>query len=82
MNQDLVMAGKRVFGPHDDSQAAKQPDAMKYSVVSQGTAITPVSKIVMLMDFEPIMHGDSRNFLFLDFHVESLPNTYPLNHRP
>jgi prepilin-type N-terminal cleavage/methylation domain-containing protein/prepilin-type processing-associated H-X9-DG protein len=82
MNQDLVMAGKRVFGPQDDSQAADQPDAMKYSVVSQGTAKTPVSKIVMLMDFEQIMHGDSRNFLFLDFHVESLPNTYPLTHRP
>jgi prepilin-type N-terminal cleavage/methylation domain-containing protein/prepilin-type processing-associated H-X9-DG protein len=82
MNQDLVMAGKRVFGPQDDDQAAIQPDAMKYSVVSQGTARTPLSKIVMLMDFESIMHGDSRNFLFLDFHVESLPNTYPLTHRP
>lgn len=82
MNQDLVMAGNRVFGPQDDRQAANQPDAMRYSVVSQGTARTPVSKIVMLMDFEPIMHGESRNFLFLDFHVETLPNTYTLNHRP
>jgi prepilin-type N-terminal cleavage/methylation domain-containing protein/prepilin-type processing-associated H-X9-DG protein len=82
LNQDLMIAGKRVFGPQDDSQAASQPDAMTYSVVSQGAARTPVSKIVMLMDFEPIMHGESRNFLFLDFHVESLPNTYTLNPRP
>jgi prepilin-type N-terminal cleavage/methylation domain-containing protein/prepilin-type processing-associated H-X9-DG protein len=82
MNQDLVLAGKRVFGPQDDSQAANQPDTMRYSVVSQGAPRTPISKIVMLMDFEPIMHGSSRNFLFLDFHVEALPNTYPLNPRP
>lgn len=82
MNQDLVLAGKRVFGPQDDSQAASQPDAMTYSVVSQGTARTPVSKIVMLMDFEPTMHGKSRNYLFFDFHVESLPNTYRLDPRP
>jgi prepilin-type processing-associated H-X9-DG protein len=82
MNQDLVLSGKRVFGPQDDSQAANQPDTMKYSVVSEGTPRTPVSKIVMLMDFEPTMHGESRNYLFLDFHVETLPNTHPLNARP
>lgn len=82
MNQDLVIAGQRVFGPQNDSQAANQPDAMKYTVVSQGTARTPASKIVMLMDFEPTMHGDSRNYLFLDFHVESRPNTYRLDPRP
>jgi prepilin-type N-terminal cleavage/methylation domain-containing protein/prepilin-type processing-associated H-X9-DG protein len=82
MNQDLVLSGKRVFGPQNDSQAANQPDTMKYSVASQGAPITPVSKIVMLMDFEPIMHGISRNYLFLDFHVETLPNTYPADARP
>ncbi len=82
MNQDLVLSGKRVFGPQDDSQSTNQPNTMKYSVVSGGAPKTPVSKIVMLMDFEPTMHGVSRNYLFLDFHVESLPNTYPLNARP
>lgn len=82
MNQDLVMAGKRVFGPQNDSQAANQPDAMRYSVVSQGTARTPISKIVMLNDFEPTIHGESRNYLFLDFHVETRPNSYKLNARP
>ncbi len=82
MNQDLVMSGKRVFGPQDDSQAANQPDTMRYSVVAAGAPKTPVSKIVMLMDFEPTMHGDSRNFLFLDFHVESLSNQYKLDSSP
>jgi len=82
MNQDLVLSGKRVFGPQDDSQAANQPDTMKYSVVSEGTPRAPVSKIVMLMDFEPTIHGESRNYLFLDFHVETLPNSYKLNARP
>jgi prepilin-type processing-associated H-X9-DG protein len=55
---------------------------MKYSVVSDGVPKTPVGKIVMLMDFEPIMHGESRNYLFLDFHIETLPNTDPSNARP
>jgi prepilin-type N-terminal cleavage/methylation domain-containing protein len=82
LNQDLVLSGKRVFGPQDSNQAANQPDTMKHAVVSQGTARTPVSKIVMLMDFEPTIHGKSRNYLFLDYHVESLPNTFSLNARP
>jgi prepilin-type N-terminal cleavage/methylation domain-containing protein/prepilin-type processing-associated H-X9-DG protein len=82
MNQDLVLSGKRVFGPQDDSQAANQPDTIRHSVVAAGTPRTPVSKIVMLMDFEPTMHGKSRNYLFLDFHVESLPNSYTLDARP
>ena len=82
MNQDLVLFGKRVFGPQDDSQSANQPDTMRYSVVASGTPRTPASKIVMLMDFEPTMHGVSRNYLFLDFHVETLPNKYKLDSSP
>jgi prepilin-type N-terminal cleavage/methylation domain-containing protein/prepilin-type processing-associated H-X9-DG protein len=82
MNQDLVLSGNRVFGPQDDSQSAKQPDTMRYSVVSAGAPRTPVSKIVMLMDFEATMHGASRNYLFLDFHVETLPNRYKLDSSP
>jgi prepilin-type N-terminal cleavage/methylation domain-containing protein/prepilin-type processing-associated H-X9-DG protein len=82
MNQDLVLQGKRVFGPQTDQQAANQPDTMKYSVVSDGAPRTPVGNIVMLMDFEPLMHGNKRNYLFLDFHVETLPNTHPLGPRP
>jgi prepilin-type processing-associated H-X9-DG protein len=82
MNQDLVLAGKRVFGPQDDKQAANQPDTIKYPVVCDGTAKTPVGKIVMLMDFEALMHGTKRNFLFLDFHVEGLPNTRTMDARP
>jgi prepilin-type N-terminal cleavage/methylation domain-containing protein/prepilin-type processing-associated H-X9-DG protein len=82
MNQDLVLAGKRVFGPQTDEQAEKQTDTMRYSVVSDGAPKTPVSKIVKLMDFEATMHGGSRNYLFLDFHVESRPNTHPTDARP
>ena len=82
MNQDLVLSGNRVFGPQSESDALKQPDTMRYSVVAAGTPRTPVSKIVMLMDFEPTMHGESRNYLFLDFHVETLPNKYTLDARP
>jgi prepilin-type N-terminal cleavage/methylation domain-containing protein/prepilin-type processing-associated H-X9-DG protein len=82
MNQDLELSGKRVFGPQDESQAATQPDTMRHSVVVAGTPRTPVSKIVMLQDFEPTMHGESRNYLFLDFHVESRPNSYTLDARP
>jgi prepilin-type processing-associated H-X9-DG protein len=82
MNQDLELNGNRVFGPQGESQAAKQPDTMRYSVVASGTPRTPVSKIVMLMDFEPTMHGKSRNYLFLDFHVETRPNSYTLDARP
>ena len=82
MNQDLVLAGKRVFGPQTDEQAENQTDTVRYSVVSEGAPKTPVSKIVMLMDFEATMHGESRNYLFFDFHVESLPNTHPTDARP
>ena len=82
MNQDLMLQGKRVFGPQNDQQAANQPDTMRYSAVSAGAPRTPVDKIVMLRDFEPTMHGNTRNYLFLDFHVESLPNTHPMDARP
>lgn len=82
LNQDLVLQGKRVFGPQDDKQAQNQPDTMKYAAVAEGTARTPVGEIVMLMDFEPAMHGKTRNFLFLDFHVESLPNSQGMSARP
>jgi prepilin-type N-terminal cleavage/methylation domain-containing protein/prepilin-type processing-associated H-X9-DG protein len=80
MNQDLVLRGKRVFGPQEP-QAANQT-TMNYSVVADGAPNTPVGRIVMLMDFEPIMHGKSRNYLFLDFHVETLRNTRGANARP
>jgi prepilin-type processing-associated H-X9-DG protein len=82
MNQDLVLSGNRLFGPQGESDALKKPDTMTYSVVASGTPRTPISKIVMLMDFEPTMHGESRNYLFLDFHVETLPNSYKLDARP
>jgi prepilin-type N-terminal cleavage/methylation domain-containing protein/prepilin-type processing-associated H-X9-DG protein len=80
MNQDLVLKGKRVFGPQE-AQAANQT-TMTYSAVADGAPNTPVGRIVMLMDFEPIMHGKTRNYLFLDFHVETLPNTRGVNPRP
>lgn len=82
MNQDLVLSGNRVFGPQGESDALKKTDTMTYTVVAAGTPRTPVSKIVMLMDFEPTIHGESRNYLFLDFHVETRPNSYTLNARP
>jgi prepilin-type N-terminal cleavage/methylation domain-containing protein/prepilin-type processing-associated H-X9-DG protein len=82
MNQDLVLQGKRVFGPQEDQQAQNNPDTMRYSVVSAGAPRTPVGKIVMLRDFEAKMHGKTRNYLFLDFHVEILPNSHPTNARP
>jgi prepilin-type N-terminal cleavage/methylation domain-containing protein/prepilin-type processing-associated H-X9-DG protein len=82
MNQDLRLSGKRVFGPQDDGQAATQPDTMKYSVVLDGAPRTPISKIVMLSDFHPTIHGNSTNHLFLDFHVESRPNTFTFSASP
>jgi prepilin-type N-terminal cleavage/methylation domain-containing protein/prepilin-type processing-associated H-X9-DG protein len=83
MNQDLVLKGKRVFGPQNDQQAQNQPNTMKYTVVSDGAPRTPIGKIVMLRDFEESIHGNNkRNFLFLDFHVEVLPSTHPLDPRP
>lgn len=82
MNQDLMLQGKRVFGPQDDKQAANQPNTMKYTAVANGASKTPISKIVMLRDFEALMHGNTRNYLFLDFHVEKLPSDYPMDARP
>lgn len=82
MNQDLRLSGNRVFGPQSEQDALKKSDTMTYSVVAAGAPKTPVSKIVMLMDFEPTMHGESRNYLFLDFHVETLPNSYKLDASP
>ena len=82
MNQDLMLQGKRVFGPQNDQQAENQPDTMRHLSVSAGAPKTPVGNIVMLRDFEALMHGKTRNYLFLDFHVESLPNTHPMDARP
>ena len=82
LNQDLVLRGKRVFGAQDAQQAQNNPDTMRYSEVSEGAPRTPVGKIVMLRDFEATMHGKTRNYLFLDFHVEILPSTHPTNARP
>lgn len=80
MNQDLVLNGKRVFGPQSDQQPNQS--TIIYSEVADGAPKTPVGRIVMLMDFEPIMHGKTRNYLFLDFHVETLRNTRMAGARP
>jgi prepilin-type N-terminal cleavage/methylation domain-containing protein/prepilin-type processing-associated H-X9-DG protein len=82
MNQDLMLKGKRVFGPQTDQQAADQPDTMRYSAVSDGAPATPIGKIVMLTDFEERIHGNTRNYLFMDFHVESLPGSHPVEAWP
>ena len=77
MNQDQSIDGRRIYGTQ---QGANNPyGPMSYVVVTNGTAETPFSRILFLADGhhptekEDPVHGKVRNCLFLDFHVESLP---------
>lgn len=77
LNQDQAIKGRRIYG----TQSGQKPayGSMSYAAVVRGTGRTPISKIIYLTDghhpsesSEPV-HGNKRNYLFLDFHVESLP---------
>lgn len=74
-NQDQRIRGTRVWGTQ--SSDSQQYGPMSYSIVSGGTDLTPVSRIIYLADGCPTeannpVHGSLRDYLFLDFHVESL----------
>ena len=77
MNQDQRVNGRRIYGTQKN--ATDQYGPMSYASVANGTEKSPLSSILFLSDghhptekTEPV-HGNMRNHLFLDFHVESLP---------
>lgn len=77
MNQDQEIHGTRIWGSQNTTPGNPY-GPMRYGIVANGTDRTPVSKIIYLADECPTelknpVHGSYRNFLFLDFHVESLP---------
>lgn len=85
MNQDQRVNGKRIFGP----QGSNDPEinTMRYATIINGTAKTPLEKMPMISDgstnsSQPHAHGNVRNILFLDFHAETRPLTYPVNGLP
>lgn len=77
MNQDQVIGGRRVFGTQGNKNNPTEYGGMSYAGIVNGTDRTPVSKIVFIADgHHPTesgnpVHGGMRNYLFLDFHVES-----------
>lgn len=77
MNQDQAIRGRRIYGTQRNARDQYGP--MSYAAVADGTDRTSLAGIIYLADghhpsekTEPV-HGNSRNYLFLDFHVESLP---------
>jgi len=77
MNQDQSVNGRRIYGTQSNQSTQYGP--MSYAVVANGTEKTPASRILFLADghhptekIDPV-HGKRRSYLFLDFHVESLP---------
>lgn len=77
MNQDQSVNGRRIYGTQRNARDQYGP--MSYASVANGTDRTPLSSILYLADGhhptekdDPV-HGTMRNYLFLDFHVESLP---------
>ena len=76
LNQDQRINGARVFGPQETDDPVK--NTMRYVGVLKGTSSNPASRIPMLSDYEDV-HGDVRNMLFFDLHVETRPMTYPVN---
>lgn len=77
MNQDQEICGTRIWGSQNTTPGTPY-GPMRYGIVTNGTDHTPVAKIIYLADEGPNelsdpVHGSYRNFLFLDFHVESLP---------
>lgn len=77
MNQDQSINGRRIYGTQQNARDQYGP--MSYAAVANGTKETPLSRILFLADGhhptekEDPVHGKTRNYLFLDFHVESLP---------
>jgi prepilin-type N-terminal cleavage/methylation domain-containing protein/prepilin-type processing-associated H-X9-DG protein len=77
MNQDQSINGRRIYGTQQN--AKNQYGPMSYAVAVNGTEKTPASRILFLADGhhptekEDPVHGKMRSYLFLDFHVESLP---------
>lgn len=77
MNQDQSIDGKRVYGTQNNRNNPTEYGGMKYSKMLNGTDSNPLSRIIFLADghhpterVDPV-HGEMRNYLFLDFHVES-----------
>ncbi len=85
LNQDQRIRGKRIWGPQsvDDQETG----TMSESVVANGTDENSAARIFVLTDgcsdemTNPV-HGKVRNFLFLDFHVESLALDFSVNPVP
>jgi prepilin-type N-terminal cleavage/methylation domain-containing protein/prepilin-type processing-associated H-X9-DG protein len=82
MNQDQRINGKRVFGPQDSRD--KETATMRYVNVVEGTGKTHLAQLPLISDgstdaSQPHAHGNVRNILFMDFHAETKPLSYPVN---
>jgi prepilin-type N-terminal cleavage/methylation domain-containing protein/prepilin-type processing-associated H-X9-DG protein len=83
VNQDQSIGGRRIFGSQGvDPSSPDFYGGMDYSKISVGTANTRVSNIPFLADGQGFnepkettdpVHGEMRNCLYFDFHVESRP---------
>lgn len=78
LNQDQSIDGRRIYGTQSKDGSENEYGGMSYAKIVNGTDETPVSSILFLADGhhptekEDPVHGAMRNYLFLDFHVESV----------
>jgi prepilin-type N-terminal cleavage/methylation domain-containing protein/prepilin-type processing-associated H-X9-DG protein len=79
LNNDQTINNKRIFGTQANHNPSSPYGGMNYALAINGTKQTPASRIIFLKDghhptegSDPV-HGQMRNYLFLDFHVESRP---------
>lgn len=82
MNQDQRINGARIFGPQSTDDPVR--NTMRYVSIIEGTGRTQLEQIPMISDgttvaSQPHAHGNVRNILFMDFHAETRPLSYPVN---